>query len=116
MRLFEGTPWDRPPRCERCGQLAADCRCPPLPDPPPPRTAPEKQTARLAVEKRPGGRQVTIVRGLAAAENDLPALLTQLKSKCGAGGAAKDDELELQGRHLDAVREVLSKLGYRVKG
>ena len=116
MRLFEGTPWDRPPRCERCGELEAACRCPPMPTPAPALTAPEKQTARLAVEKRPGGRWMTVVRGLPAAENDLPALLTQLKAACGAGGAAKDDLLEIQGRHLDAVRELLSQLGYRVKG
>lgn len=116
MRLFEGTPWDQPPRCDRCGQLEADCGCPPQAAPPPARTAPEKQTARLVMEKRPGGRWMTIVRGLPAAENDLPALLTRLKAACGAGGAVKDDVLEIQGRHLDSVRQLLSQLGYRVKG
>ena len=49
MRLFEGTPFDRPPTCERCGQLESNCTCPPLA---PPRIPPEKQTARLSVEKR----------------------------------------------------------------
>jgi translation initiation factor 1 len=68
------------------------------------------------MEKRPGGRWMTIVRGLPAAENDLPALLTRLKAACGAGGAVKDDVLEIQGRHLDSVRQLLSQLGYRVKG
>jgi translation initiation factor 1 len=110
MRLFEGTPFDRPPRCERCGQLEADCKCPPE------RTPPGKQTARLLIEKRKKGKHVTVIRGLAADDNDLPALLTQLKTSCGAGGTLSDDGLEIQGEQLDRVRELLTRIGYRVKG
>jgi translation initiation factor 1 len=113
MRLFAGTPWDRPPRCDRCGQLEAECACPP---PPPPRIAPEEQTAKLAIEKRAKGKVATVVRGLPAEGNDLAGLLTQLKNACGAGGTVKDEILEIQGRHLDRVREVLEQIGYRVKG
>ncbi|HEY5314045.1 MAG TPA: translation initiation factor [Pirellulales bacterium] len=116
MRLFEGTPWDRPPRCERCGELEQACRCPPPPAPAPARTPPQQQTARIALEKRPGGRWMTVVRGLPAGENDLPSLLTRLKASCGAGGTVKDDLLEIQGRHLDQVRGLLASLGYRTKG
>jgi len=113
MRLFEGTQWDRPPRCDRCDKLEEDCTCPP---PPKVLTAPEKQTARLNVEKRKRGKLVTVVRGLPAEENDLPALLTKLKTACGAGGTLKDDLLELQGNHLDRVRDLLAEVGYRVRG
>lgn len=113
MRLFEGTPFDRPPRCERCGMLEADCKCPPDP---PARLPPEKQTARLAIEKRKKGKVVTVVRDLSAAGNDLPALLTLLKTTCGAGGTVHEDTLEVQGEHLDRIRAALVKLGYRVKG
>ena len=113
MRLFEGTQWDRPPRCEQCGELEEDCTCPP-----PPRvlTPPEKQTARLAVEKRKKGKVVTVVRGLPAEENDLPTLLGQLKTACGAGGTLKGDLLEIQGNHVERVRDLLASLGYRVRG
>jgi translation initiation factor 1 len=113
MRLFEGTQWDRPPRCERCGELEESCTCPP---PPKVLTAPEKQTARLNVEKRKKGKVVTVIRGLPAEENDLPALLGQLKTACGAGGTVKDDLLEIQGNHLARVRDLLAGLGYRVRG
>ncbi|MBS0209672.1 MAG: translation initiation factor [Planctomycetes bacterium] len=117
MRLFEGTAWDVPPRCERCGKLTAECACPPAePAPPPPRVPPEQQTAKLAVEKRGGGKMVTVVRGLRAADNDFAELLSQLKAGCGAGGTAKDDTIEIQGRQLDRVRELLAKLGYKTKG
>ncbi|NQT11976.1 MAG: translation initiation factor [Planctomycetes bacterium] len=113
MRLFEGTLWDRPPRCERCGELEESCTCPP---PPNVLTAPENQTARLNVEKRKKGKVVTVVRGLPAEENDLPTLLGQLKTACGAGGALKDDLLEIQGNHLERVRGLLAGIGYRVRG
>ena len=110
MRLFEGTRWDRPPRCERCGELEESCSCP---LPPKVLTAPEKQTARITIEKRKKGKWVTAVRGLAAA--DLPGLLTQLKSACGAGGTVKDTIVEVQGKHLDRVAQYLRDIGYRVK-
>lgn len=113
MRLFEGTPFDRPPRCERCGELETDCVCPPER---PPRIAPEKQTARLAMAKRKKGKTVTVVRGLPAEGNDLPGLLKQLKTTCGAGGTLKDDVMEIQGDHRDRIRELLTQIGYRVKG
>ena len=113
MRLFAGTQWDLPPKCQRCGELEDDCTCPPSPKQ---LTAPEKQTARLAVEKRKKGKVVTVVRGLLADENDLPALLARLKNACGAGGTLKDDRLEIQGGHLERVRALLTEVGYRVRG
>ncbi len=113
MRLFEGTQWDRPPRCERCGELEAACTCPP---PPQVLTPPEKQTARLNVEKRKKGKVVTVVCGLPAEENDLPGLLGRLKTACGAGGTIKDDELQIQGDHLERLRGLLADIGYRVRG
>jgi translation initiation factor 1 len=59
---------------------------------------------------------VTVVRGLPVDGNDLAGLLTQLKTACGAGGTLKDDEIEVQGKHLKRVRQALSQIGYRVKG
>lgn len=109
-RLFAGTPWDRPPTCDRCGQREADCRCPPRPIPP------EKQTANIRVEKRQKGKVVTVIRGLPAVGNDLPALLTRLKTACGAGGTLKDDLLEIQGSHAERVAQALQEIGYRTKG
>jgi translation initiation factor 1 len=113
MRLFEGTQWDRPPRCERCGKLEDDCDCPALSKK---LTHPEKQTARLAVEKHKKGKLVTVVRGLPAEENDLPELLAKLKTACGAGGTLKDEVLEIQGNHVNRICDLLAEVGYRVHG
>ncbi len=112
MRLFEGTPFDRPPRCVTCGELEEACVCPP---PVKELTPPSKQTARIAVEKRKQGKLVTVVRGLPSNDNDLPALLTRLKSTCGAGGTLKDETLEIQGDHVDQVAKLLQGLGYKVR-
>jgi len=108
-RLFAGTPWDRPPTCERCGKLESECSCPP-PVVDPVRLAPETQIARLRLEKRAKGKVVTVVANLDPDGNDLPALAAQLKAKCGAGGTVKDGLIELQGDHV-AVAEGCSRLG-----
>lgn len=113
MGLFEGTQWDRPPTCARCGEPDQDCVCPP---PQATRTPPEKQTARIALEKRKRGKVVTVVRDLSSDDNDLPALLGQLKAACSAGGTIKDGLLEVQGSHMERIREVLAGIGYRVRG
>lgn len=112
MRLFAGTPFDIPPKCERCGGLESECTCPPQKAT---LVAPDKQVARLQVEKRKKGKVVTVVYGLTAAANDLPELLSRLKTACGAGGTVKDDTLEIQGEHVDRIRDVLGQIGFRVK-
>jgi translation initiation factor 1 len=113
-RLFAGTPFDRPPTCDRCGKLESECVCPPLVVE---RVwlAPETQTARLKVEKRPKGKVVTVVNGLDPEGNDLDELAARLKSRCGTGGTVKDGSIELQGDHLAAVEAALNGIGYKVK-
>jgi len=113
-RLFAGTPWDRPPSCERCGKLESECTCPP-PTAEPVRRPPETQTARLLLQKRARGKVVTVVADLDPQGNDLPGLAAQLKTRCGAGGTVKDGLIELQGDHLAAVEDVLKALGYRTR-
>ena len=110
MRLFEGTQFDIPPTCDRCGVLEEECQCPPLP---PERVAPEKQHLRIGVEKRKKGKIVTVVRDVH--ELDLPELLTQLKNACGAGGTIKEGVIEIQGDHLDRVRELVQTAGFKLK-
>ncbi len=114
QRLFAGTPWDRPPSCERCGKPEPECSCPPRAAAPL-RIPPEKQTARLRREKRPRGKQVTVVTNLDPDGNDLPALAARLKTVCGTGGTVKEGVIELQGDHLDAAERALTALGYKVR-
>ena len=115
MGLFAGTQWDRPPVCERCEKPEAECSCPPV-TAPATSIPPNKQTAKLTVEKRKKGKVVTVVRGLAAEANDLPALLARLKNSCGAGGTLDGESLEVQGDHLERLRTLLGEIGYKVRG
>ena len=119
MRLFAGTPYDRPPTCDRCGRPESACQCPPFllqKSAPPPDKKPDKKTVKLTVEKRKKGKVVTVIRGLSAREDDLTALLSKLKNQCGAGGTLDGDTLELQGNHLDRLRTLLGDEGYAVRG
>jgi translation initiation factor 1 len=95
--------------------LEAECTCPPA-QAEPVRIPPEKQTARLRVEKRAKGKLVTVVRGLDPDGNDLAALAALLKDRCGTGGTVKDGAIELQGDHRNRAEAELVGIGYRVHG
>ncbi|MEQ1905938.1 MAG: translation initiation factor [Pirellulaceae bacterium] len=112
MRLFAGTKFDVPPTCDRCGKIESECKCTPLPLP---GKEPAKQTARFGLEKRKNGRVVTVIRGLLASENDFPALLTKLKTTCGAGGTIEGDTIEIQGDHVERLERVLREIGFKTK-
>lgn len=113
MGIFDGTKFERPVTCDVCGKPLAECACP--------RDAdgkvlpPSKQTATIRLEKRPGGRVMTLVEGLDPSASDLPALLKTLKTRCAAGGTVADGAIELQGDHRDAAVEVLGSIGYRTR-
>ncbi len=115
MRLFEGTPFYQPPRCEKCSELEEECQCPP---PPLEQIPPTKQSARLQIEKRKKGKTVTVVRGLAAGNpgHHFSDLLTALKNACGAGGTIAEDTIEIQGNHLARIETLLRDMGYRIGG
>lgn len=59
------------------------------------------------------GKIVTVIRGLPA--RDREARAAELKRLCGAGGAVKDDAVEIQGDHRDRIAEHLRALGLIVK-
>ena len=114
MRLFEGTEFYQPPRCDTCNNLEDECTCP---TPEPEQVPPSRQTARIRVEKRKKGKVVTVIRGLAAGNPDrhLTELFTQLKNACGAGGTIQDETIEIQGDHQLRIEQLLKQIGYRVR-
>lgn len=62
-----------------------------------------------------GGKGVTVVTGLPLGAEALEALAKDLKRACGAGGAARDGRIEIQGEHRDRLVAELAKLGYDAK-
>jgi translation initiation factor 1 len=113
MGLFDGTKFERPVTCEACGKPMSECGCP--------RNAagqvlpPSKQTAVIRIEKRPGGRVMTLIEGLDPCASDLTGLLKAMKTRCAAGGAVADATIEIQGDHREAAGEYLASLRYRTR-
>ncbi|HMA10806.1 MAG TPA: stress response translation initiation inhibitor YciH [Steroidobacteraceae bacterium] len=62
-----------------------------------------------------GGKGVTVITGLPLPADQLEALAKELKRACGAGGAARDGRIEIQGEHRDRLVAELVKLGYDAK-
>jgi translation initiation factor 1 len=62
-----------------------------------------------------GGKTVTTISGVGLASDALAALASELKRRCGSGGAVKDWVIEIQGDHREVVVAELEKRGYTVK-
>ena len=78
--------------------------------------APSKQTIRVVLDrKRRAGKTVTVASGFRLSAESLGDLAASLKKTCGAGGTAKDAEIEIQGDHAARVAAELERLGYRVR-
>lgn len=60
-----------------------------------------------------GGKTVVVISGLPLTQSELEALHKELKQLCGCGGTTKDGTIEIQGDHLDKLREALQKKGYK---
>lgn len=72
-----------------------------------------KQKLRVSIEKKGrGGKTVTLVKGFVGKDEDLKALAKSLKTKCGVGGAVKDNEIVIQGDLRDKVVSLLKTFGY----
>ncbi len=72
-----------------------------------------KEILRVHLDKKNrAGKIATIVRGFEHLyEDELKELGKYLKSKCGVGGSAKNNEIIIQGNHRDKVIELLIKKG-----
>ncbi|MFN8474084.1 MAG: translation initiation factor [Anaerolineae bacterium] len=83
---------------------------------PAPGPRPKSQTVYVERDrKRRRGKTVTVVSGIIADDETLRDLLKTLQKRCGAGGTAKDGEIEIQGDHRERVAEYLGEVGYKVK-
>ncbi len=56
-----------------------------------------------------------MISGLPLQGSALSELATRLKKLCGAGGAVKDGDIEIQGDHRDRLVAELVKLGYEAR-
>ncbi len=102
-------------RCPACERPLADCQC--MKGAAAAEAVPARATAKLRLEKSGrGGKTVTVIYDLPRNAAFLKELAAELKRACGAGGATREDAIELQGDLRDRVRDLLARKGYRVKG
>jgi translation initiation factor 1 len=99
-------------RCPNCLRPIAECVCK--------KGTPGKTASDgvVRVSRETAGRKgkgVTVVSGLGLGEADLEALATELKKKCGSGGAVAAGRIEIQGDHRDRLVEELTKRGWKAK-
>ena len=73
----------------------------------------DKQILRVSRDaKQRGGKEVTLIKGFEGSDEDLQALGKKLKASCGVGGSAKDNEIIIQGNHVERVLQLLITWGY----
>lgn len=100
--------------CPDCREPVDACRC-----------AEQAENERLAaldgivrIRRETSGRKgkgVTTITGVPLATTELKALATELKKRCGTGGAVKEGVIEIQGDHRDVLKAELERRGFRVK-
>ena len=73
------------------------------------------QDFRVHLDRRGGGKIVTIVRGYKGNKQDLNVLGKFLRKKCGVGGSVKDHEILVQGNVRDKVLTILIEKGFSAK-
>ncbi|OFC69445.1 stress response translation initiation inhibitor YciH [Alteromonas confluentis] len=61
------------------------------------------------------GKGVSIIQGLDLDEKSLKSLCTELKKKCGCGGAVKDGAIEVQTDDREKLRSLLEQKQFTVK-
>ena len=100
-----------PNSCSDCGKALAKCKC----DDSKPTTVGDG-TIRISREtKGRKGKGVSLIKGLDLPSDDLKKLGSELKKKCGCGGAVKDGVIEVQTDDREKLRALLTDKGYKVK-
>ena len=73
----------------------------------------DKQVLRIWLERGRGGKEATVVKGFVGSDDSLSDLAKMIKSKCAAGGSAKNGIIIVQGDHRDKVIKMLLDVGFK---
>lgn len=74
-----------------------------------------KQDLRVHLDRRKGGKIVTLIRGFNGAHMDLIEMCSSMKKKFSIGGTVKHGTILLQGDYRDKVIDFLKSDGHIAK-
>ncbi|HUZ60193.1 MAG TPA: translation initiation factor [Hanamia sp.] len=74
---------------------------------------PNEQLLTIILDKKHhGGKTVSIIKGFSMNDDELEALAKGLKSHCGCGGSAKNNEVIIQGDQREKILHWMVKKGF----
>ncbi len=76
---------------------------------------PAEQDLRIHLERKGGGKYVTVIKGFRGSLQEMKSLGQVLKRFCGAGGTIKHNNIHIQGNVRNKVLELLLSKGYHGK-
>jgi translation initiation factor 1 len=99
-------------RCPNCLRAVRECVCK--------KGTPGKASSDgvVRVSRETQGRKgkgVTVINGLGLPADQLEALATDLKKRCGSGGSVENGRIEIQGDHRDRLVQELTQRGFKAK-
>ena len=90
--------------CNKCGLPKNLCVCQDI--------AKESQKIKIRVESKRFGKVITTITGFGN-DVDIESLIKMLKTHLACGGTIKGNGIILQGKHLQKVKEILLKQGFK---
>ncbi len=93
--------------CSKCGLPMPLCICQTI--------AKTEQKIIVKLETRKYKKAITIIEGINEKQINIKEIAKRLKEKFACGGTAKNGIIELQGNHMNKVKEELILLGFDEK-
>ena len=73
------------------------------------------QNVRIWLERRGGGKLITIIKGLNVQSINLESLGRELRKRCAVGGSVKENTIQIQGNHRNKILAILDEKGIKAK-
>jgi len=93
--------------CETCGLPHEICVCEDVDK--------TETVLEITTEERSFEKEVTIISGFDSNNINLDEFSSELKTKFACGGTYDEDTIELQGNHVDRLKNYLPDEGFNVK-
>ena len=77
----------------------------------------QKEPLKIIIDtKGRKGKTATIIEGFTCSDAEIEPIAKQLKNRLGCGGSVRDGEILIQGDNKSKVKDILTQMGFKVKG